>query len=92
MITQNCSLEILLLQKMEEPESHGGSEKKREQIGWLASHCITQKNHPRKGVPTKYRNTKNKPVLLNPGGKRKYAGVFGGVGVVLNSSHLSQVS
>ena len=30
-------LSILSLQKMEEPESHGDSEKKREQIGWLVT-------------------------------------------------------
>lgn len=43
----------------------------------VASRCSTHKNHLRREVPTEYRNTKNKPVLLNAGGKRKYAGVFG---------------
>lgn len=57
--------------------------------GWLVTVAHRKITPEKECLPST--EIKNKPVLLNPGGKRKYAGVFGGVGVVLNSSHLSQL-
>ena len=49
---QNRSLEILLLQKMEEPDSHGDSEKKWEKIGWLVTVAHTKITSEEKSLPS----------------------------------------